>query len=223
MNFWNACRVHSAQCVSKIKSVISFIIPPLHRRWNVGILDSPRCLSVRPSVCRQGFRNFLKKLLAQSIPYIPGIYPYGLSLLTPIHFCVPNPNRNHCWIFLNEVVSDQSVGILSPFMGTACFSCNIWGCVWIHPTNWSDDNCQNTCTLFHYHHQIGSRPHLPLFRVRSWNSGMRWIIFYILILFSIFKFLWQCQFIITKQLNYILERCKNGFSICIFIIFFSKW
>ena len=67
VNFLNACRVHSAQCVSKIKSVLSFIIPPPHRRWNVGILDSPRCLSVRPSVCRQGFRNFLKKLLAQFI------------------------------------------------------------------------------------------------------------------------------------------------------------
>ena len=43
------------------------IISLLHRRWNGGILDSPRCLSVRPSVCRQGFRNFLKKLLAQFI------------------------------------------------------------------------------------------------------------------------------------------------------------
>ena len=26
------------------------VIPPLHRRWNGGILDSPRCLSVRLSV-----------------------------------------------------------------------------------------------------------------------------------------------------------------------------
>ena len=50
------------------------IIPPLHRRWNGGILDSPWCLSgrlsVRPSVCKQGFRNFLKKLLAQFISYL---------------------------------------------------------------------------------------------------------------------------------------------------------
>ena len=94
---------------------------------------------VHPSVCRQGFRNFLKKLLAQfisyllftlmgwvswplfifvflasfwvlwwpniwlkmgfpelfektigSIHFIPGIYPYGVSFLTPIHFCVPS-------------------------------------------------------------------------------------------------------------------------------------
>ena len=50
---------------------IHIIIPPLHRRWKGGILDSPWCLSVRlsvrPSVCRQGFRNFSRKLLAQFI------------------------------------------------------------------------------------------------------------------------------------------------------------
>ena len=75
----------------------------------------PRCLpvrlSVRPSVCRQSFRNFWKKLLAQFISYLaftlmgvswplyifcvpsliigPSFYPYGLSLLTPIDFRVP--------------------------------------------------------------------------------------------------------------------------------------
>ena len=95
--------------------------------------------AIQTSVCRQGFQNFLKKLLAQfisylaftlmgwvswplyifvflasfsalwwpniwlkmgfpeyfektigSIHFIPGIYPYGVSLLTPIHFCAPS-------------------------------------------------------------------------------------------------------------------------------------
>ena len=44
---------------------------------------------VRPSVRRQGFRNFLKKTIG-SIHFIPGIYPYGASLLTPIYFRVPS-------------------------------------------------------------------------------------------------------------------------------------
>ena len=123
------------------------VIPPFHWRWNGGILDSPRCLSVRlsvrpsvrPSVCRQGLRNFLKKLLAEfisylaftlmgwvswplyifvflasfsalwwpniwpkmgfpellektigSIHFIPVIYPYGGSFLTPIQIRVPS-------------------------------------------------------------------------------------------------------------------------------------
>ena len=47
------------------------------------------CPSVRPPVCRQDFRNFLKNTIG-SIHFIPGIYPYGVSLLTPIHFRVPN-------------------------------------------------------------------------------------------------------------------------------------
>ena len=49
------------------------IIPPIHRRWNGGILDSPRCLTVRLSVrlsVEKGFRNFLKNLLAQLISYL---------------------------------------------------------------------------------------------------------------------------------------------------------
>ena len=67
------------------------VIPPLHRRWNGGILDSPPMSvrpSVRPSVSRQGFWNFKKTI--GSIHSIPGIYHYGVSLLTPIHFRVPS-------------------------------------------------------------------------------------------------------------------------------------
>ena len=35
-------------------------------------------------------------------------------------------------------------------------------------------------TLSYYHHQIGSMNYYPLFRVRSWNNGVRCISFYIL-------------------------------------------
>ena len=35
-------------------------------------------------------------------------------------------------------------------------------------------------TLSYYHHQIGSMNYYPLFRVRSWNNGMRCMSFYIL-------------------------------------------
>ena len=36
-------------------------------------------------------------------------------------------------------------------------------------------------TLSYYHHQIGSMNHYPLFRVRSWNNGMRCVSLFILI------------------------------------------
>ena len=45
--------------------------------------------SIRPSVCRQGFRNFFENALG-SIHFIPGIYPCGVSLLTLINFRVPS-------------------------------------------------------------------------------------------------------------------------------------
>ena len=38
------------------------------------------------------------------------------------------------------------------------------------------------CSLSYYHHQIGSMNHKPLFRVRSWNSSMRCISYYVLII-----------------------------------------
>ena len=36
-------------------------------------------------------------------------------------------------------------------------------------------------TLSYYHHQIGSMNYYPLFRVRSWNNGVRCMSFYILL------------------------------------------
>ena len=44
------------------------------------------------------------------------------------------------------------------------------------------DGCESTCTLSYYHQQIGSMINLPLFKVTSWNNGMRSMSFYILIL-----------------------------------------
>ena len=48
-------------------------------------------------------------------------------------------------------------------------------------THFSYDDCENTCALSYYHHQIGSMAILPLFRFMSCNNGMRWVSFYILI------------------------------------------
>ena len=43
------------------------------------------------------------------------------------HLCSTRlQNRNLYWIFLDEVGSDQSGGILSPFMGTACCQLDLW-------------------------------------------------------------------------------------------------
>ena len=39
-------------------------------------------------------------------------------------------------------------------------------------------------TLSYYHHQIGSMNYYPLFRVRSWNNGVRCMSFYILMIMN---------------------------------------
>ena len=40
---------------------------------------------------------------------------------------------------------------------------------------------ERMCTLSYYHHRTGSMNHEPLFRVRSWNNGMRCMSYYVLI------------------------------------------
>ena len=47
-------------------------------------------------------------------------------------------------------------------------------------THFLCDDCENIYTLFYYHHQIGRLNYYTLFRVRSWNNGMRWMCFCIL-------------------------------------------
>ena len=53
-------------------------------------------------------------------------------------------------------------------------------CVFILPT--PPVMIVNIYTLSYYHHQIRSMNYYPLFRVRSWNNGVRCMSFYILFL-----------------------------------------
>ena len=54
----------------------------------------------------------------------------------------------------------------------------IYGAVCIQLTYLSYDDCENTCAWSNHHPPIGSMTHLPLFRVGSWNNGMRCMYFY---------------------------------------------
>ena len=46
------------------------------------------------------------------------------------------------------------------------------------------DDWENIYTLSYYHHQIGSMNYYPLFRVRSWNNGVRSMYFNILMIWK---------------------------------------
>ena len=72
------------------------------------------------------FRNFLKKLLVPFIAYLAFTLRGRVSWPLFIFMFLASrstrlQNRNLYWIFLDEVGNDQSGGILSSFMGTACF------------------------------------------------------------------------------------------------------
>ena len=47
-------------------------------------------------------------------------------------------------------------------------------------THFPCDDWENIYTLSYYHHRIGSMNYYPLFRVRSWNNGVRCMSFCIL-------------------------------------------
>ena len=57
----------------------------------------------------------------------------------------------------------------------------IYGAVCFQFTHFSCDDWDNIYTLSYYHHQTGSMIYYPLFNVRSWNNGVRYMSFYILL------------------------------------------
>ena len=81
---------------------------------------------------------------------------------------------NTCQIYLFECVSKMK-HILSVIHYTIC------GAVCFQLTHFPCDDWENIYTLSYYHHQIGSMNYYPLFRVRSWNNGVRCMSFYILL------------------------------------------
>ena len=56
----------------------------------------------------------------------------------------------------------------------------IYGAVCFQLTHIPHDDWENVYTLSYYHHQIGSMHYYPLFRVRSWDNGMRCMSLFIL-------------------------------------------
>ena len=78
----------------------------------------------------------------------------------------------------------------------------IYGAMCIQLTHLSYSG-ENMCTLSYHHHQIGSKTHLPLFRVRSWNNGMLCIFF----IFSIFNCMTSCPSYCTLQIP---QLCSIG-------------
>ena len=86
--------------------------------------------------------------------------------------------QNACQIYFVECVS-KIKHILSVIHYTIC------GAVCFQFSHFPCDDWENIYTLSYYHHQIGCMNYYPLFRVRSWNNGVRCMSFYILIAYCL--------------------------------------
>ena len=92
--------------------------------------------------------------------------------------------------------------------GTVCFQFTRFLC----------DDWENIYTLTYYHHQIGVTNYYPLFRVRSWNNGMRCMSLYILM--GKFFLLWEYSRRIIHNVWWIpkcqLQRFGSTFDIYVY-------
>ena len=78
------------------------------------------------------------------------------------------------------------------------------------------DDWENIYTLSYYHHQIRSMNYYPLFRVRSWNNGMRCMFLYI----PIISF-WLTKFDIAATLHYLGWYCIWAIFVKIFMLIYK--
>ena len=90
---------------------------------------------------------------------------------------------NACQIYFVECVS-KIKHILSVTHYTIHYT--ICGALCFQFTHSPCDDWETIYTLSYYHHQIGSMNYYQLFRVRSWNNGVRCMSFYILMVATMY-------------------------------------
>ena len=110
---------------------------------------------------------------------------FGLQIVLVSLYSTPS-HHHHCanlseGIELIKCLSDIFVECVSKIKHIlSVIHYTICGAVCFQFTHFSCDDWENIYTLSYYHHQIGSMNYYPLFRVRSWNNGVRCMSFYIL-------------------------------------------
>ena len=126
--------------------------------------------------------------------YIPGKLGFSCRHLVQ---CMMSANSRIRYIYLYIL---SSVGVRLNIFSYPLF--NLWGCMFtVYPTpSWY---MREYIALSYYHHQIGNMNYCPLFRVRSWNNGMRCMSLYILMtyIYSLFLLYFHVQNINLVQLG----------------------
>ena len=120
---------------------------------------------------------------ADSFIYIPGKLDFSVLVMCTNNTLWPDGRIR---LFSHRVILSWPIWrywTLKMFVRHILFYA-IYEAVCIQLTHFSNGNCENTCTLSYYHHHIGSMTYLSLFRVRSWNNGLRCVSLCILMLIS---------------------------------------
>ena len=162
----------------------------LHSRFVIGFWN-PCLLHSRSGACYLQHSVFVTGSIFSNIILIVQFMMsantrirFGLQIVLVCLYSSPS-HYHHCaklseGIELIKCLSDilssvwVRLRIISPLSIIQC------GAVCFQFTHFSCDDWENIHNLSYYHHQIGSMSYHPLFRVRSWNNGVRFMSFYIL-------------------------------------------
>ena len=107
--------------------------------------------------------------------------------ITPSHYhhCANLSEDMELIKFLSDIYFVECVSKIKYILSVIHYT--ICGTVFTQFTHFLCDDWANICILSYYHHQIRSMNYYPLFRVRSWNNGMRCVSFYILLIFVVLR------------------------------------
>ena len=162
---YSSCYYHHQ--IGSIHFSHSFHIFPGLCAWDV-------CLHHILSLIAYTFREFVVIIIVQFMMCANIWIRFGLQILLVCLYSTPS-HYHHC--------ANLSEGIVRYILSSVWVRLSIFspcGAVCFQFTHFSFDDWENIYTLSYHHHQIGSMNYYPLFRVRSWNNGVRCMSPYIL-------------------------------------------
>ena len=129
-------------------------------------------------------REFVFIIIVQFMMSANGRIRFGFKMVF-VYLHITPTHHHHCANLSEDI---ELIKCLSDIFCRVCkirhvlsvIYYTIRGAVCFQLTHFPCDAWENIYTLSYYHHQIGSMNYCPLFRVRSWNNGVRCMSFSIL-------------------------------------------
>ena len=122
-------------------------------------------------------REFVFIIIVQSMMNANGRIRFGLKIVFAYLYITPS-HYHHCanlseYVELIKCLSDIFCRVCKIRHILSVIHYTICGAVCFQFIRFPCDDWENIYALSYYHHQIRSMNYYPLFRVRSWNNGVR--------------------------------------------------